>query len=165
MPNPDNAFGFVAVKDAGKEPRVEYYAHGANTIYEGEPVAVEAAGTVVKATVGDGQVLLGIAAESRTASDGKLIAVYDDPETEFIAQVDEDFQLADVFQNTNFVSNSADTALSRSKDELDSTVGTGATKQFKLLGLASRGENAVGSYAIVRCKINNHVFKAGVSGI
>lgn len=163
MPNPNAPFGFQILKSDGKENRVTEYAKSNAAIYAGDVVALNSSGQVAVAAAGG--VVLGVAAEYKAASD-TTIAVYDDPNAIFMAQCDADFQLTDVGQNANITATSADTSLKRSKHDIDiASLGTQGEKQFKILGLLDRGENAVGSYAIVKVKPNHHFFASGVAGI
>lgn len=167
MANVNDPFGAVLVKTEGKQSRVSYYTKKTGSaIAPGDFVVADAAGNVAVATAGDGVTLLGVAAEYKAATSTDQIAVYDDPEAVFEIQASADLQAADVFQNANIVATSLDTALLQSKQALDSSsLGTGATKQLKILGLAKSPEAAWGSYAPVRVKINNHALRGGVAGV
>lgn len=163
MANPNNSFGFQILQSEGKENRVREYNKTAAAIYAGDAVKMTNTGAVAVAAAGD--VIIGVAAEYKAAADA-TIAVHDDPNSIFIAQCDGDFQLTDVGQNSNITAVSADTSLKRSKHNIDiASFGVEAEKQFKILGLLDRGENAVGSYAIVKVKPNHHFFASGVAGI
>jgi hypothetical protein len=105
--------------------------------------------------------MIGVAAEYRVSADTE-ISVYDDPHTEFVAQVSGSFAAADVGQNADVLATTGDTALKSSKQQIESvSMGTTATLQFKILGLLVKGDNAVGTNAIVRVKPNNHILKGG----
>ena len=164
MANPNNAFGFEVLQTEGKENRVRKYAKTAGTaLYPGDAVKLVSAGTVSIAAAGDQ--IVGVCSEYRAAADTE-VNVYDDPHMEFFAQCSADFAAADVGQNANIVANAADTTLKQSNHTIDSaSFGTESAKQFKILGLLAKGENAVGSYAMVRVMPNNHAFKTGVSSI
>lgn len=162
MANANNPFGFEVLKTEGKECRAKSYAKSASIIYMGDALKLVAAGTVEVAAAGDR--IIGVAAEYKAAADASVL-VYDDPEAVFYAQVSGDFAAADVGQNANIVANAGNATLKQSNHTLDSTFATTATHQFKLLGLLERGENAVGSYALVKVKPNSHEFKAGTSGV
>ena len=163
MANADKAFGFIPVRSEGKQERVRVYKKDASTeIFAGDAVKMAADGEVeVAGTSGD---ILGVAAEYRAAA-ATEIAVYDDPDQVFETQCDGDFALADVGQNAVIVAGSGDSTLKISGHEIDSTFATAATHQFKILGLAKRPDNAVGSYARVLVKPNSHIFKSGTGGI
>lgn len=164
MANTNAPFGFQPLKTEGKENRVtEYFKGTAAALYPGDVVKLGSDGKVVVATAGD--VMIGVVADYKAAADTK-VGVYDDPEQKFMAQCDADFQLTDAGQNANITATAADTTLKRSKHDIDqASFATTNSLQFKVLGLVSRGENAVGSYAIVKVKPNHHFFASGVAGI
>lgn len=163
MANPNAPFGYQILKSDGKENRVTNYAKGNAALYAGDVVKLNSSGQVVVAAAGD--VILGVCAEYRAASE-TIVPVYDDPDALFMAQCDADFQLVDVGQTANITATAGDATLKRSKHDVDvASFGTEGAKQFKVLGLVSRGENAVGSYAIVKVKPNSHFFASGVAGI
>lgn len=167
MSNVNDPFGALLVKTEGKQSRVTYYTKKTGAaIAPGDFVIADAAGNVTIATAGDGVTLLGVAAEYKASADVSEIAVYDDPDCVFEIQASADLQAADVFQNANIVATALDSALLQSKQALDSSsLGTGATKQLKILGLSKDPETAWGSYAKVRVKINNHALRGGVAGV
>lgn len=164
MANANNAFGFEVLQTEGKENRTRKYVKTTGTaLYPGDAVKLISAGTVSIAAAGDQ--IAGICAEYQPSASAE-VNVYDDPDMEFFAQCSADFAAADVGQNANIVANAADTTLKQSNHTIDSaSFTTNTATQFKLLGLLVKGENAVGSYAIVRVRPNNHLFKAGVSGV
>jgi len=167
MANTNDAFGAVPVKTEGKQSRVTYYTKKTGAaLAPGDFVIADAAGNVTIATGGDGVTLLGVAAEYKASTDVTAIAVYDDPETVFEIQASADLQAADVFQNANVVATALDSTLLQSKQALDSaSLGTGITKQLKVLGLSKSPTAEWGSYATARVKINNHALRAGVAGV
>ncbi len=159
MANPNGPFGFQPVTVDGKECRVKKYAKASGIVYPGDVLVLGSAGTVAVAATG--QAMIGVAAEYR-ASDATEIMVYDDPHTEFVAQMSGSFAAADVGQNCDTLATTGNTTLKSSKQQLESvSMGTTATLQWKILGLFAKGENVVGANAIVRCKPNNHVLKGG----
>lgn len=163
MANTQAPFGFQPLLTDGKECRVTVYGKTAVALFCGDVVKMTSTGQVAVAAAGD--VIIGVAAESKAAGD-TTIAVYDDPNSYFEAQADADFQLTDVGQNANITATAGDSTLSRSKHDIDiGSMGTTNTLQFKLLGLVSRGTNAVGSYATVKVKPNSHFFSSGVTGV
>jgi len=164
MANPNVPFGFEPIKTDGKENKVGYYEKEASAIYRGDALHMTANGKVQVAAAGE--VICGVAAESKSASDTSAIAVYDDADQEFMVQSSGVFAQTNVGNNADIVANAADTTLSHSKHSIDiSTSAVTATLQFKMLGLKSRGENAMGNYAIIVVKPNNHIKSAGVAGI
>lgn len=160
MANPDNPFGLTLIQAEGKECRVRVYAKDTSAaIYPGDVVKLQAAGDVIVAASGDAMV--GVAAEYKAAADTS-ISVYDDPNAVFIAQTSGSFAAADVGLNISTLVAAGDATLKQSNHSLDTaTAGTTATLQWKILGLYSKGENAVGANAIVRVRPNNHIFKSG----
>lgn len=164
MANPNAPFGFQPYKTEGKENRVTVYKKGTSAaLYPGDCVKMNSSGQVVVCAAGD--VMIGIVSEyAATATTD--VGVYDDPLSQYMVQCSGDFQLTDVGQNANIVATAGDTAIFRSKHAIDvATFGTSAALQFKLLGLVNRGDNAVGSYALMRVKPNSHFFSSGVAGI
>lgn len=164
MPNPNMPFGFEPIKTDGKENKVSYYEKEASAIYRGDALHMTATGKVQVAAAGE--VICGIAAESKSAASTDKIAVYDDPDQEFMVQMSGVFAQTDVGLNADIVANAPDTVLSHSKHELDTTTeAVTAALQFKILGLMPRGVNAMGANAIAVVKPNNHLKSAGVAGI
>lgn len=99
---------------------------------------------------------------------GKIIAdVIDDPSQLFIIQADEDIVQADFGKNADVTTGSTgNTTTGVSTMELDSsTIATSATLNLKLVGLYEVPGNALGNYAVVVVKINEHLYgSAGVAG-
>jgi hypothetical protein len=163
MANPDMPFGFEVIKSDGKENKLGYYEKEASAIYRGDALTMTANGKVQVAAAGE--VICGIASESKSASDTS-IGVFDDPDQEFMVQYNGVFAQSVVGQNADIVASVADTVLSHSKHEIDAaTINVTSTLQFKILALHSRGSNAMGQDAIIRVKPNNHLKSAGVAGI
>lgn len=164
MANPNAPFGFQPLKSEGKEIRVTQYIKAtATALYPGDVVKLNSSGQVVISAAGD--VMLGVVAEYEAAA-STSVTIYDDPAMYFMAQCDADFQLTDIGQNANITATAADTSLLRSKQDIDvASFGTSASLQFKVMGLINRGENAVGSYALVKVRPNSHFFASGVAGI
>lgn len=161
----DRPFGFEPYRADGKEVRKGHYTKKTgNAIYKGDVVQLASTGDVdVSAATG---AVLGVAAEYRAATYTGKIAIYDDPNAEFIAQYSGTFAAADVGQNANIAAGSGNSTLRTSGHAIDdATKNTTSTLQVKLLGLLERGDNAVGANALVRCKLNNHVKAAGTTGV
>ncbi len=165
MANINSPFGARLIDSEGKEIRVRRYVKKTGSaIFQGDFVKMASTGNVEVATASGA--LLGVAAEYKAATDVSEIAIIDDPEAVFEIQASADAQQADVFANAQLVVTSGDTGLLRSKHALDSAnIATDATHQLKILGLSSIDDNAFGSYAKLKVKINNHTFKAGVAGV
>lgn len=115
--------------------------------------------------------IIGVAAEHKAANSGGQIAVYDDPNMTFIAQMDEtEFDAQTDFDlNYNIVVGTPNSLNGRSIMEIDSSSQAAtATLPIKVLRLASvitQAGNALGANARVECIINNHVKKStGVNG-
>lgn len=163
MANPNNPFGFACLQSEGKENRARVYAKDTSAaIYPGDVVKMQSDGTVIVAAAGDA--ILGVCAAYQAAAD-TTIKVYDDPNQDFFVQASGDFQTTDVGSNANIVATAGDSTLKQSNHALLSSYLTTSTLQFKVLGLLSRGVNAVGSYAVVRVRPNSHAYKAGVTGV
>lgn len=164
MSNPNKPFGFAVLQSEGAENRSRVYNKAASIMYPGDVVKMTAAGTADIAAAGDQ--VLGIVAAYQAAADA-TVKVYDDPNQDFFVQVDANFVAADVGQNANLGAGAGgDTSLKQSREVLAvATEGTAATLQFKIFGLYNRGLNAVGSYAIVRVKPQNHFFRPGATGV
>lgn len=96
-------------------------------------------------------------------------AVVDDPQVIFeIQEIGTGTFLtgADIGNNANFVAGTPATGVAYSGTQLNNVgAGTGATLNLKLLGLARRSDNAFGQYAKWLCLINNHQFRAGITGV
>lgn len=165
MANANKPQGFELVDSEGKQFRAKEYDKATGTaLYPGDVVKQSANGNIVIGTA-SGATLAGVVAEYADA-DATKVKIYDDPDAEFVAMALGDLQQTDIFLNADVNIGSADTDLKRSGHSIDmSTKNTTAGLQIKLLGLVDQGENAFGSYARVRCRINNHVFKAGVAGV
>jgi hypothetical protein len=163
MPNVFLPFGLRLIDTEGKQPRVRRYTKKTgNAIYPGDAVVATATGDVDIATAG--AALLGVAMEFRAATSTAQIAVCDDPEAVFEIQSDNQILAADVFLNSNITATAGDASLLRSKHDLDvASFATTATLQLKILGLSEIGDNAYGSFARIKVKINNHVLK-GATG-
>jgi len=160
MANTNDPFGALPIKTEGKESRVTYFpkASGA-AIAPGDFVIANSSGLVTIAT--NSGALLGVAAEYKASSDTSDIAVYADPEQVFEIQADGDLQQTDVFMNAAITATALDATLKQSKQSLAIPTSSTATVQLKVLGLSEKPLAAWGSYARVRCKINNHLLKGG----
>jgi hypothetical protein len=93
--------------------------------------------------------------------------VIDDPSQLFIIQADEDIEQADFGKNADVTTGSTgNTTTGVSTMELDSsTINVSATLNLKLVGLYDVPGNALGNYAVVVVKINEHLYgSAGVAG-
>lgn len=98
---------------------------------------------------------------------GKIIAdVIDDPSQLFLIQADEDIVQADIGKNADVVGTGGSTTTGVSTMELDSsTIANTAALNLKIVGLYDVPGNALGNFAVVVVKINEHLYgSAGVAG-
>lgn len=99
---------------------------------------------------------------------GKILAdVLDDPSQLFLIQADEDIVQADIGKNADVTaSTTGSTVTGVSAMTLDSsTIANTAALNLKIVGLYNDPENALGDYAVVVVKINEHAYgSAGVAG-
>lgn len=92
--------------------------------------------------------------------------VIDDPNQLFIIQNDETSAVSNYGKNADVVVGSGNTTTGMSAMELDtSTIATTAALNLKIIGLWNTPSNAVGEFAVVVVKINEHLYgSAGVAG-
>ena len=98
---------------------------------------------------------------------GEIIAdVMDDPNQLFLIQADEDIEAADIGKNADIVVGSGSTTTGLAANELDSsTIATTAALNLKIVRLYDSPNNALGNFAVVVVKINEHLYgSAGVAG-
>lgn len=162
MANTDIAIGFLPHVCGGNGNPVEkefFLDPTAGAIGKGAPVILGAGG-IIKATVGDGNPIIGIAAEFKAATVGGKIKVWDDTSKEFYAQLADpigDINTEDDSgANVNFVSGAAN-SLNQDTSELAASRTAAATGQFKLMRILPTVDNDVtlaNAKWIVR--INNH---------
>lgn len=98
---------------------------------------------------------------------GKIMAdVIDDPSQLFTIQADEDIVQADIGKNADVVGTGGSTTTGVSTMELDSsTIANTAALNLKIVGLYNVPGNALGEFAVVVVKINEHMYgSAGVAG-
>jgi hypothetical protein len=96
---------------------------------------------------------------------GKIVAdVLDDPSQLFIVQADEDIEQADIGKNADVVGTGGSTTTGVSTMELDSsTIADTAALNLKIVGLWNVPGNALGDFAVVVVKINEHLY--GSTGV
>jgi hypothetical protein len=96
---------------------------------------------------------------------GKIQAdVIDDPSQLFLIQADEDIVQADIGKNADVVGTGGSTTTGVSTMELDSsTIADTAALNLKIVGLYDVPGNALGNFAVVVVKINEHLY--GSSGV
>lgn len=165
MANGNFPFGLELVEADGKQYRVRRYTKKTGAaIYQGDAVIADALGNVTVATAA--ATLLGVAMETLASSDVTSIAICDDPDAVYRIRTSGNFTSADVFLNSDIVATAADTTLSRSKHNWDTSAqATTATLQLKAIGLHNGATNAFGSYADILVRINRHQFSTGVVGV
>jgi hypothetical protein len=98
---------------------------------------------------------------------GKIVAeVLDDPNQLFIIQNDGTSTAADYGKNADIVVGTGSTTTGVSANVLDtSSIATTAALNLKIVGLWDIPGNAVGEFAVVVVKINEHLYgSAGVAG-
>jgi hypothetical protein len=103
------------------------------------------------------------------ASTERVVLVADDPHQEFEIQTDSGAVIAatDIGSNADYIfTHGGDTATGLSGVELDTAdMSAGATAQLAILGLIPRENNALGTNANVRVRINLHTEANTVVGI
>ena len=105
-----------------------------------------------------------LARKYRPASTAMYGWVVDDPFVIYEAQEDSDTNDMDadmVGLATDIAVGSGNTTTGISAMELDSSDTATGAGQMRILGLVRRGTNALGSYAIWRCMINEHQLRTG----
>lgn len=165
MANVNSPYGARILASEGKEYRVRRYVKKTGAaIFEGDFVTYDAAGNVTVAAAGS--VLVGVAMQSLPSASTADIAVMDDPDALLEIQASGSVVAADVFLNADIVATAGDSTINRSKHALDHTsIATTATLQLKILGLSAIDDNAYGSFARLKVKMNAHFQKAGVAGV
>ena len=190
MPNVDRAAGLLPVRHAsgGTPQRSGGYAIASalpQDLYSGDPVVLTGTGrNITIATAGADNPVVGVFAGVRYVdSNGEqqfrprwptgTVAteiecyVYDDPNQEFVAQVNGvGLAEADVGLNANLVAGAGNNFTGRSGWMVNATgVAVTANFQVKLLGLARQLENDYGQFAKARIRINRHLLANAVLGV
>ncbi len=126
-----------------------------STIYKGDFVKKNAAGTVERAAASNA--LLGVALNDAAAAGEVLVA--DHPDQQFMVQADDatiDAQ-TDIGLNYNIVVAAANTTYKRSGMELDGDTGADtATLPLKLVRIVAAPDNELGANVKCVVRINNH---------
>jgi hypothetical protein len=164
MANVDSPRGLLPVKPEGKSVRTKKYIFAANeAAFKGDLLILTAGGEADLYDNGDGK-CLGVAAESVAAAATEIL-VYDDPDQLYQAQCDGTFALADIGSNVDVTATAG--ADGQSKHEIESaSFATTSTLPIKILDLSPATGNAVGTNAVVICKLNNSVLGGdGSTGI
>lgn len=163
MANINDPRGFSPYKKEGKCYKTrEYDKTAAAEIFKGDLLKRVAAGTVERFVVGDAEPVVGVAANYSAGANTNKIAVYDDPEMEFVAETAGTFDLADRGLNADIAAApSGDADLGFSGQAVDmATKAATATLPIKVLDLApaiNQEENSAGAVnADIIVKINRH---------
>lgn len=188
MANTDAPFGLRPIHADGRPytgALNEYYvpATDSTALFIGDPVKLAGAAdtdgvpTVTAAAAGDP--ILGVylgkarplrdATKHRAASTAEYVLVADDPDLAFEVQEDSDggaLAAADVGLNANLLAGSGSTATGVSGFTLDSSsADTTATLDFQIVRLSTRGNNAIGDYAVWVVRPNTHHRAHGTTGL
>jgi hypothetical protein len=163
MANLNAPRGFVPYKKEGKCYKTrEYDKTAATEIFKGDLLKRAAAGTVEPYVAGDAEPVVGVAANYSAAANTNKIAVYDDPEAEFVVETAGTFDLADRGLNADIAAApSGDADLGFSGQAVDmATKAATATLPIKVLELANpinqEDNNAGEANADIVVKINRH---------
>jgi hypothetical protein len=174
MANVSLALGLVPVNmPYGNVRTRRYYCDGtqnALNIMIGDAVRLDTTGTVLRATSGAGNYLMGAVVGCfdttgapiayLTSTTAGYVLVADDPNQEFLAQEDgdsSDLTTAAVGGNVDLITAAGSTFRSRSGDMLDSSsVTTSTNAQLRILAKRAAVDNAVGDYCKWIVKINFH---------
>jgi hypothetical protein len=162
MANINDPRGFIPYKKEGKLYKTRAYEKTAGElIYTGDLLKRVAAGTVSVYVVGDAEPIVGVAAHYSAAASTDPINVYDDPEMEFVCQIDATtaYAAADRGLNVDIKATPVpDTALNQSGQVIDmATKAATATLPLKVLDLApaiNQEENSEAINADIIVKVN-----------
>ena len=188
MANTDKAFGLrplgnLSATGSQKQYGYEIADTQAGVIYQGDLVTI-VNGYVVKFAPATHSAALGVFngcfyvdpttgkptwknyyPGSVNITEGKITAdVIDDPSQLFIIQADEDIVQADIGKNADVIGTGGSTTTGVSTMELNTaTIADTAALNLKIVGLWNVPGNALGDYAVVVVKINEHLY--GSSGV
>jgi hypothetical protein len=188
MANVDKAFGLrplgnLSATGGQKQYGYEIEDNQSGAIYQGDLVTI-VGGYVVKFLPGTHAAALGVFngcnyvdpssgkptwknyyPGSVNITSGKIIAdVLDDPNQLFLIQADEDIVQADIGKNADVVGTGGSSTTGVSSMELDSsTIADTAALNLKIVGLWDVPGNALGDFAVVVVKINEHLY--GSTGV
>ena len=188
MANIDKAFGLrplgnLSATGAQKQYGYEIEDNQSGAIYQGDLVTI-LGGYVVKFAPGTHSAALGVFngcnyidpssgkptwknfyPGSVNITSGKIYAdVLDDPNQLFLIQADEDIEQADIGKNADVIGTGGSTTTGVSTMELDSsTIADTAALNLKIVGLWNVPGNALGDFAVVVVKINEHLY--GSTGV
>jgi hypothetical protein len=188
MANVDKAFGLRPLGNLSATGSQKQYGYEINddqsgAIFQGDLVTI-VGGYVVKFAPGTHAAALGVFngcfyvdpttgkptwknyyPGSVNITTGKIVAdVIDDPSQLFLIQADEDIVQADIGKNADVVGTGGNTVTGVSSMELDSsTIADTAALNLKIVGLWNVPGNALGDFAVVVVKINEHLY--GSTGV
>lgn len=159
MANTDKPCGFYPFGKVLGMKRYEVDA-SAGTIYEGDLIIMESDGCVVPATAGS-TALLGASNDYHLTGTAGSIMVFDNPKQRFVGQCDESNYDAqtDIGTNADLIAGAGNANTLRSGHEIDSSTTATTTAQLRVIELAPRANNALGSYARLIVEINEHFYK------
>lgn len=123
---------------------------------------------VVVGVAGNPSTLASASPDYRRASTDAVVLVCDDPDALFEMQCDGTLAATDIGNNFDFAATAGSTTTGLSKNEIDNTsAGTGATVQLKLLGVSRDLKNNDVSSANCNflVKINNHTLDSNIAGV
>jgi hypothetical protein len=174
MSNANLALGLVPVNMPYGNVRSRlYYCDGTqNTlnIFIGDAVRLDTTGTVLRATSGAGNYVMGAVVgvyDSNkspiaylTSSTAGYVLVADDPNQQFLIQEDgdsSDLSTADIGGNVDLITAAGSTFRNRSGDQIDSSsVTTSTNAQLRIIDMQRVSGNAAGDYCKWIVKINYH---------
>jgi hypothetical protein len=188
MANVDKAFGLrpignLSATGAQKQYGYEIVDNQSGAIYQGDLVTI-VNGYVVKFLPGTHAAALGVFngcnyidpttgkptwknfyPGSVNITQGKIYAdVIDDPSQLFLIQADEDIEQADIGKNADVVGTGGSSTTGVSTMELaSSTIADAEARNLKIVGLWNVPGNALGDFAVVVVKINEHLY--GSTGV
>lgn len=164
MANTDKPCGFYPFGQVRSLTIYEVDADG-GTIYEGDLIIMESDGYVAPATAGS-TALLGVSNSYRLTGTAGKIGVFDHPLQRFVGQCNEDDYdaQADIGTNADLVAGSGNGTTMRSGHEINTTTLATTAAQLRVVALAPRANNALGSYARLVVEINEHFYKR-VTGV
>ena len=184
MANLDTPFGFIPTGHMYPQSEYRITASYATNLFIGDPAVRVAAGTVSRATAGNGNAVGGFITGIRrgtgasmkneiyypaSSTDSWFATVADHPMQEFVAQEDStgsNLALTDEGSNVELHIGTGVTATGRSAAEIDSssTSTTSASSQLRIKKLDTAVDNGVGTNGNWIVTINNHQNAPGIVG-
>jgi len=172
MANVDNPRGFWPTRHlCGGEIRSnEYIVTTGQTIYQGDPVQIVAAGTVEVIAAGDDVKVIGAAAHyvyDGLSVGSKKIKIYDDPYIVFGVQctTGQTPTAAEIGTSADMITYAAGSSVTY-LSIMELAALSAQTAMFHLIGLIDSPDNIWGAHADVEVIFNEHRYKgAGTAGI